>query len=162
MKLPTLLEGEALTIWLQLSEEEQSSYDDAQKKIVEAMMPMGFISLNDFHRRKLRPGEAISVFVHNLKKLLGHAMPDLNHDQLLHQFLARIPDVISRQLRASGETKSLPDAVERVRLLMTIEAPDQTAAVASKLSEAEHSTPSPGLHGVETLREQLERKSPHS
>ena len=116
MKLPTLLEGEALAIWLELSEEEQSSYDDAWKKIVEAMMPMGFISLNDFHRRKLRLGEAISVFVHDLKKLLGHAMPDLDsgaRDQLLlHQFLAGIPDAISRQLRASGETKSLPDAVE--------------------------------------------------
>ena len=75
-------------------------------------------------------------------------MPDLGstaRDQLLlHQFLAGIPDTISRQLRASGETKSLGDAVEQARLLMTIEAPDQTAAIANKMSE------------VETFREQLE------
>ena len=88
------------------------------------------------------------MFVHDLKKLLGHTMPDLGstaHDQLLlHQFLAGIPDTISRQLRASGETKSLGDAVERARLLMTIDTPDQTAAMANKMGE------------VEILREQLE------
>ena len=58
LKLPTLLEGEALAIWLELSEEEKSNYGEARKKIVEAMMPMGFISLNDFHRHKLRPGRS--------------------------------------------------------------------------------------------------------
>ena len=64
MKMPTLLEGEALAIWLELSEEEQDDYASAKEALVKAMMPMEFVSLDDFHRRKLRRGEALSVFVH--------------------------------------------------------------------------------------------------
>ena len=55
-RLPTLLEGEALAIWLELSGEEQGDYGVAKKKMEEAMMPMEFVYLDDFHRRKLRPG----------------------------------------------------------------------------------------------------------
>ena len=74
LKLPTLLEGEALAIWMELSEEEQSNCGVAEKKIVETMIPMAFVSLDEFHHRKLRPGEALSVFVHDMKKLLDQAM----------------------------------------------------------------------------------------
>ena len=45
---------------------------------------------------------------------------------LLHQFLSGIPESISRQLRASGEIKTFDKAIERARLLMTIE-PEQVA-----------------------------------
>ena len=78
LKLPTLLEGEALAVWLELSEEQQADYKTAKKAICEAMMPMEFVSLDEFHRRKLRPGEAVSVFVHVLKRLLEQAMPGLD------------------------------------------------------------------------------------
>ena len=92
LKLPTLLEGEALAVWLELSEEQQGDYAAAKKGICTAMMPMEFVSLDGFHRRKLRPGEPISVFVHELKQLLEHAMPGLEKPArdtlLLHQFLA--------------------------------------------------------------------------
>lgn len=47
---------------------------------------MEFGSLDQFHRRKLRPSKALSVFVHDLKTLLEQAMPGLEetaHDQLL-------------------------------------------------------------------------------
>ena len=138
LKLPTLLEGEALAIWLELDGDTQNSYEDTEKAIKEKMMPMGFISLDEFHRRKLRPGEALSVFVHDLKKLLGHAMPDLDaasRDQLLlHQFLAGLPETISRQLRSTGETKALDKAVERARLLFTIDSQDPVAAITDRSS----------------------------
>jgi len=39
---------------------------------------------------------------------------------LLHQFLAGIPEAVSRQIRASGEVQDLEKAVERARLLMTV------------------------------------------
>ena len=111
------------------------------------MMPMEFVSLDDFHRHKLRPGEALSVSVHAMKKLLEQAMPSLDKpacDQLLlHQFLAGLPDNISRQLRATGEMKMLDAAVARARLLMTIDDHGQSAAVANQPNE------------VELLREQV-------
>lgn len=147
LKLPTLLEGEALAIWLELSEEQQGDYAAAKKEICTAMTPMEFVSLDGFHRRKLRPGEAISVFVHDLKKLLEQAMPGLEKPArdilLLHQFLAGIPENVSRQLRATGETLTLDAAVTRVRLLMTIDDHGQSAAVSERPSE------------VELLREQV-------
>ena len=77
-KLLTILEGKALTVWLELTREQQDDYAVAKKEIQSAMMAMGFISLNEFHRRKLRPGEAISVFVHDLKKLLEMALLSLD------------------------------------------------------------------------------------
>ena len=52
-RLPTLLEGEALAIWLELSNEQQEDYKVAKEEIKKAMKPMGFVSLDDFHRRKL-------------------------------------------------------------------------------------------------------------
>ena len=141
LKLPTLLEGEALAIWLELGEEEQGDYASAKEALVKTMMPMEFVSLDDFHRRKLRPGEALSVFVHAMKKLLEQAMPSLDklaRDQLLlHQFLAGLPDKVGRQLRASGEIKTLEAAIERARLLMTIDDHGQSAAVANEPSEVE-------------------------
>ena len=86
------------------------------------MMPMNFVSLEDFHRRKLRPGEAISLYIHDLKKLLTHAIPDMEQvakePLLLHQFLAGIPENISKQVRASGEVTTLDTAVTRTKLLI--------------------------------------------
>ena len=138
LKLPTLLEGEALAIWLELGERERSDYGTARSRILEAMTPMGFISLDAFHSRKLRPGEALSVFVHELKKLLDLAMPDLDdaaRDRLLlHQFLGGIPTAVSRQLRATGETKTLAVTVERARLLLALDEANQTAAVSHTTS----------------------------
>ena len=61
LTLPTLLEGEALAIWLELSERQRRDYGAAKEKILEAMMPMGFVSLEEFHGRKLRPNEPLSV-----------------------------------------------------------------------------------------------------
>ena len=104
---------------------------------------MGFVSLEAFHSRKLRPGEALSVFVHELKKLLDQAMPGLDataRDQLLlHQFLGGIPSTVSRQLRATGETKMLATTVKRARLLSTLDetGTNQSAAVTPAAGEFE-------------------------
>ena len=62
LKLPTLLEGEALTIWLDLEEEQQSNCDTAKQqsnissttthaakeKISNSIMPIEFVSLDEF------------------------------------------------------------------------------------------------------------------
>ena len=74
------------------------------------MTPASFVTLDEFHRRKLLPGEALPVFVHHLKKLLLQAMPDLDtttHDQLLlHQFVAGLLQAVSWQLRVTGRLKT--------------------------------------------------------
>jgi len=52
---------------------------------------------------------------------------------LLHQFLSGLPASVSRQLRASGEANNLVKAIERARLLMSIDNESlPVAAVAPK------------------------------
>ena len=64
-------------------------------------MPMAFTSLEEFRHRKVHPGEALSVYVHNLKVLIEQAMPGIDATSrgqlLLHQFLAGIPGHVSQQ-----------------------------------------------------------------
>jgi len=68
-KLPTLLEGEALAVWLELTDKQQNDYAEMKKEMLKTMLPLNFVSLDDFHCRKLRPGEAILLYVHDLRKL---------------------------------------------------------------------------------------------
>ena len=108
-KLPTLLEGEALAIWLEMTAETQADYTAARDMLITKMNPEAFISLDEFHQRKLHPGESVTLYVHELKKLLERAMPKLAGDVcnqlVLHQFLAGLPHEVARQLRATGEPK---------------------------------------------------------
>ena len=82
-KLPTLLEGEALVTWLELTPEQQSDYGVAKAKILERMGPVRFVSMDDFHHRRLLPGESLSVFSHELKRLIDQAMPTADPDTLM-------------------------------------------------------------------------------
>ena len=40
LKLPTLLEGESLAVWVELTGDEQKDYAVTKKKIIDAIMPM--------------------------------------------------------------------------------------------------------------------------
>ena len=53
-KLPTLLEGEALAVWLELSEEQQSDYKQAKEKITDKLAPLKFEALDKFHKCRLQ------------------------------------------------------------------------------------------------------------
>ena len=66
-KLPTLLEGEALAIWLELSEEQKADYKGAKEQLIKKMAPTEFVYLEEFHSRKMWPGEAIALYLHDLK-----------------------------------------------------------------------------------------------
>ena len=49
-----------------------------KKKMIDKIKPMSFISLEDFHQHVLRPGEPLSLKVHELKQLLTQAMLDIS------------------------------------------------------------------------------------
>ena len=105
--MPTLLEGrEALATWLELSENEQKDYNADKKKKFESLM----VTLEQFHSRKLLPGESLSVFVRELRKLLVHSMPEVEssvRDQLLlHQFISGLPISIAKQLSCGRRERS--------------------------------------------------------
>ena len=52
---PTLLEGEALAVWLELSDDKQKSYKDAKAKIMERMGPVQFVLMDNFNWHRLLP-----------------------------------------------------------------------------------------------------------
>ena len=66
-KFPTLLEGEVLAIWLELSEEQKADYKVAKEQLIKKMVPTEFVSLEEFHSCKMRPGEAIALYLYDLK-----------------------------------------------------------------------------------------------
>ncbi|KAL5494155.1 hypothetical protein EMCRGX_G015433 [Ephydatia muelleri] len=125
VKMPTLLEGEALAAWLDLAEETKKDYETAKKQLIDGLMPIAFTLLDKFHARKLLPGESLTVFSHDLRKLIVRAMHEIDskaRDQLLlHQFIAGLPLRVSRELRAAGETKELGVTLQRARLLLSLE-----------------------------------------
>ena len=133
-KLPTLLEGEAIAVWFELTSEEQDTYGTAKEKIIERMAPARFVSLADFHKRTLLPGEPLSIFAHELKRLLEQALPTADagtsKQLLLHQFINGLPGSISTQLRTGGQIDDLKTAMERAKILMTLkEKPEGVAAI---------------------------------
>ena len=145
-KLPTLLEGEALVTWLELTTEQQLDYKVAKAKILEGMGPVRFVSMDDFHRRRLLPGESLSVFSHELKRLIDQAMPTADaatrQQLLIHQFLSGLPTEVSKRLRAAGEVDDLEKLIQRAKLLMTIDAKEKpeeksVAAVQQPISQVE-------------------------
>ena len=75
LKLPTLLEGEALAVWMELSEAEKEDYKSAKTQ----MALVRFVSLEDFKGRRLLPGEPLSVFLHVLKQLTQQYQQKLGH-----------------------------------------------------------------------------------
>ena len=91
-----------------------------------------FIFLEEFHSRTMWPGEAVTLYLYDLKRLLQQAMPELAkitlQPLLLHQFLLGLPDAISQQLRANGNTKDL-NTVQRAKMLMTVMEQGQAAAL---------------------------------
>ena len=80
------------------------------------MAPTKFVSLEEFHSHKLRPAEAIALYLHDVKWLLNQAILKLAAEAakplLLHQFLAGLPGLISRQLHAISVTDNLNVVVE--------------------------------------------------
>ena len=78
------------------------------------------------------------MFLHDLKKLLSAAMPNLEalarNQLLLHQLLAGLPSSISKQLRATSDTTDLDRVLERAWLLFMMEDHPGRAAVVSEPS----------------------------
>ena len=91
------------------------------------------MSLEEFHTRKILPRESLSVFVHQLKRLLHQAMPTVNAGTqmqlLLHQFVTGLPSRVSKQLRAVGEINNLDKVLERAKLLLTMDEQESTAVI---------------------------------
>ena len=107
LKLPTLLEGEALVVvgrgppfayWrnrqyakggprpttlvacLGISANTRTNYAATKQALTNALKLTEFTAFAEFQSRKLRPGETVHMYLHHLKRLLDAAMPELEED----------------------------------------------------------------------------------
>ena len=105
-KLPTILEGEASAIWLELGDD-KTAYTDVKEKLLKRMKPDAFTALDEFHKRVMRPDEPPALYAHRLKRMVDQAGIEGSacDKMVLHQFLAGLPRNISRQLCAAGQTE---------------------------------------------------------
>ena len=135
LKLPTLLEGEALVAWLAIPGKTRGDYCATKQALKNALKPTEFSAFAEFQSRKLRPGETVHMYAHHLKRLLDAAMPELDDDSkskiLFQQFVAGVPDECSRMLRANPDIITIDAAVNRAKLLLTIAVEKPTSSVAA-------------------------------
>ena len=86
------MEGEALALWLYISQTTQANYNTVKDRLLKKLKLAEFVSLDKFHRCKLCPEETLTLYLHELKKALQQAMPeieDMSSKKLLkHHFLS--------------------------------------------------------------------------
>ena len=95
------------------------------------------------------PGEAVSPYLFELKRLLDQAIMGLLNDArdrlLIHQFLVGFSESVSRQLRAIGDTGNLDRLAERAKIMIMAMEQERVSAITTKESE------------VSQLKEQIAR-----
>ena len=55
-KLPTLLEGEALVAWTELTEDEKKDFDSTKARLIKKLSPLEFVT-EQFQKCTIFPGE---------------------------------------------------------------------------------------------------------
>ena len=108
VKMPTLLEGEALAAWIDLAEETKKDYETAKKQLMtyrrahaDRLYALGQISRQEITTGRVRHATTYSF--------------------IMDQFIAGQPLRVSRELRAAGETKELGVTLQRAQLLLSLE-----------------------------------------
>ncbi|KAL5494348.1 hypothetical protein EMCRGX_G015661 [Ephydatia muelleri] len=74
--MPTLLDGEALAVWLELDEDVQKDYKGAKQKIVDVLMPTEFVTLDKFHNRRYQPRRVPAEYRAEVEGLLKEMLQE--------------------------------------------------------------------------------------
>ena len=97
LKLPTLLEGEALVARLGISAKTRTNYSATKPALTNALKPTEFTAFAEFQSRKLCPGETVPGCSY------AGTDEDSKNKILYQQFLVGVPDERSRVLRANSD-----------------------------------------------------------
>ena len=145
--------------YLEMPADDRKNYDEIVKTLKKEFRPDGasFVAMREFEKKKLLPGESPAMFLHNLRKLLDVAMPELGEGKeqmLLHHFIEGLPKEVARLMRTSSEIENTKKALNKARLLiLTI---DQSFAESNaSLSSSDHSRRDDRIEKLEGLISQL-------
>ena len=131
--LPLYLEGDALALFLQLSEQEQADAGVVERKLLSAFTDSPFVAYAKLAQRRWN-GEQVDVFANELRRLGG--LSGLSGDGLdrvtKFAFVNGFPDNISCELQQVNDIFSMPmsEVLSRARVLVTTRKENFTASVA--------------------------------
>ena len=135
--VPLRLTGGAFAVYQQLEAADKKSYKSIKKALTSAFAVDRYEAYEQFERRKLRHGEAVDVFVSELRRLAGlfGGMPD---GSLACAFVAKLPESARRALRAGTriEDMTLSQLISRARSVLADEEPHTVAAAAGESAQA--------------------------
>ena len=129
--LPLFLEGDALALYLQLSENEQSDPNTIEKRLIEAFTDNPFISYAKLNNKRWS-GEQVDVYamdVRRLATLAGFVNEGLERTVKLC-FVNGFPDHISSELQLINVfEKEMSELIARARVLTANRAVNAAASV---------------------------------
>ena len=86
----------------ELTEDEKKDFDVAKTGLINKLLPLVFVTLEQFQKHTIFPGESIGMYLYGLKRLLRQAMPELSEDSswqlFIHQFTIGLLAPMSHQL----------------------------------------------------------------
>lgn len=136
--LPLYLEGDALALYLELSDKEQGDAKEIERKLLEAFTDSEFVAFGKLTQKRWS-GEPVDVYANDLRRLAGLA--GITGDNLerivLLSFVNGFPDNVScelQQIRGIFE-EDMSDVISRARVLTTNKSELVVAAAARPYNE---------------------------
>ena len=119
--MPLFLSGPAFSVYRQLSEDIKSDYSKLKSELQTVFCESGFSAYDQLRSRVLKEGEAVDVYIADLRRLLSLIGQNTPEQLLKCAFVAGLPIDIATQLKsiAAVETLSLSELVSRARMMMS-------------------------------------------
>ena len=121
-KIASFLEGEALAVYLELSDTQKEKFSEITSALEKNFHPdsQQFDMLSAFNSRVMLPDETPRVFLHHLKNLLkGSGVDKAAHEKLLFfRFLSGLPTDVSQQIKANLGVKTSDEALAAAQRLL--------------------------------------------
>ena len=129
--VPLRLKGGAFSVYQQLGAKQKQSYNDIKRALLSAFALDKFRAYDLFVERKLKSGEAVDVYLADLRRLAS-LFGGLSDEALGCAFIAGLPQGARQVMRsgASIEAMSLEELLNRARaLLVDVETGSAAAAI---------------------------------
>ena len=131
--MPLYLEGDALALYLQLSEQEQANADLIEAKLLEAFTDSPFVAFRKLSSKRW-DGEQVDVFANELMRLGGLAgfCGEALEKMVKLTFVNGFPDNVSCELQQTPNVMSvgMSELISRARILVHCRISDSVTAIA--------------------------------
>ena len=120
--LPLFLTGEAFAVYDGLAMKDKNDYEALKASLTKAFSLNKFSAYEAFVSRRLAQGEAVDVYLSELRRLGRLVSKDLPEEWLKCAFVNGLPDDVKLQLKAATAVDSMAVAavVERARIILSV------------------------------------------